>query len=313
MSVTLSISVSNIDSALASYDVIKILRSTTGVSGVYSDLTDTTPQSATLTPPNTAPWNVSAKTLQLLVDSEPQYDIIFTGTDPLTADQVADQINTAVGSVIAAEVGGELVLTSTLTGTASKLEIVGGGAATEFGWSAGDRDVGEEAHIQLVSGQPLYTFTDNDGEDTYYYKAQFLNTTNGLLSSESTPFQGDTGTLLSSSTLAVALIDLVDASGVAVADQTLTFYSEHEPYQIEGYQVGLTRRPVSTTTNNGGHAEISLVRGLKMRVVFEGTSYIREFTVPDQATFNLMDVLGSAPDPFRVVDVQFPEAIRRTI
>lgn len=313
MSVTLSVSVSNIDSAMASYDVIKILRSTTGVGGVYSDLTDITPQPATLEPPNTSPWDVSAKTLQLLVDSEPQYDVLFTGTDPLTADQVAAQINDEVGSSVADEVGGELVLTSTLTGTASKLEIVGGGASTVFGWSAGDRDVGEEAHIQLVAGQPLYSFTDNDGESTYYYKAQFLNTSNGLLSAESTPFQGDAGTLVTSSSLAVALIDLVDASGIGVADQIITFFAEHEPYQVEGYQVGLTRRPVSTTTNNAGHAELSLVRGLRMRVVFEGTSYIREFTVPDQATFNLMDVLGSAPDPFRIVDVQFPEAIRRTI
>jgi hypothetical protein len=153
MAVTLTVNVGNVESALASFDVIKLKRSTTGVSGVYSDITDITPVAAKLLASGPEYYDVVSKTLQLVIDHDPQVDIIFTDPpsppqagDPLTAAQVAAQINTAVGQTVAFDDAGNLRLTSTNTGLASQVKIVGGGAAVEFGWTAGDRDVG---HLQL--------------------------------------------------------------------------------------------------------------------------------------------------------------------
>lgn len=313
MAVTLSISVANIAAAMASFNVIKIKRSTTGISGTYHDLTAVTPQPASLQPPNPSPYNVVSKTLQIVRDSHPQVNIIFTGTDPLSAAQLVPQFNAALGAVVAAEVLGQLKLTSTIVGTASKLLIVGGMAAPVFGWAAGTKDIGEEAYIQLVAGQGYYSFTDNDGESAYYYKAQFLNTTNGLTSSDSTPFQGDAGTLVDPTNLSVAKVNLIDGRGLALPDQEITFYGVNETFAIQGFQIALTRRPISIVTDTGGHAEVPLVKGTKWKVVFEGTSFIREFVVPTSATFDLLALLATAPDPFKIVELQFPAAPRRTI
>lgn len=313
MAVTLSISVSDITVALASFNVIKILRSTTGVGGTYTSLTDLTPQPARLQPPNPSPYNVVSKTLTVIRDSHAQVSIIFTGIDPLSAAQLVPQFNAALGAVVAAEVLGQLHLTSTIVGTASKLKIVGGMAAPVFGWADGTKDIGEEAHIQLMAGQSLYSFTDNDGEATYYYRAQFLNTTTGLTSAESSPFRGDAGTLVDASNLSIAKVDLIDGSGVALPNQEITFYGVNEVFSIQGFQIALTRKPITITTDNGGHAEVPLVKGTKWKVVFEGTSFIREFVVPTTSTFDLLALLATAPDPFKIVEVQFPAAPRRTI
>jgi hypothetical protein len=313
MSVTLSIHVPAISAAMASFDVIKVKRSTTGIAGVYSDLTSLTPQHATLQPSIAGPYAVSAKTLQLVRDAQPQVNIVFTGSDPLSAAQLAPQINAAVGAVIASEVVGQLVLTSTLEGTRSKLLIAGGAAAALFGWVAGTFDIGEEAYIPLVEEQTYYGFTDHDGEDNYFYRVQFLNTGNDLTSAESAPFQSDSGTLVSAGSLSLAEVDMIDGTGAALADQEIAFYGVNEVFPIEGYSIAHTRKPITITTDTSGHAEVSLVRGTTWKVVFVGTSFIREFVVPDEESFDLLTVLATAPDPFSIVELQFEAAPRRTL
>lgn len=313
MAIVLSITVSDIAAALASFNVIRIKRSTTGLTGTYSVITAVTPQPARLQPPLPSPYAVVSKTLQVIRDSHPQVNIIFTGIDPLSAAQLVPQFNVALGAVVASEVLGQLKLASTITGTASKLTIVGGMAAPVFGWADGTKDIGEDAHIQLVAGQSLYSFTDNDGEAAYFYKAQFLNTTNDLTSADSPAFQGGAGTVVDPSNLSVGKVDLINGSGVALPDQEITFYGVNESFAIEGFQIALTRKPISITTDNQGHAEIPLVKGTRWKVVFEGTSFIREFVVPTTSTFDLLALLAVAPDTFKIVEVQFPAAPRRTI
>jgi len=320
MAVTLTINVGNIESALASFNVIKLKRSTTGVAGVYKEITALTPVAAELVAPSAGNYDVVSKTLQFVIDRDPQINLIFVDPPvpaapgaPLTAQQVADQINSAVGDTVAYDDAGTLRLTSNDTGLASQVKIVGGGAAVEFGWVAGDRDVGEEAHIQLVAGQSLYSFTDDDGESTYYYVAQYLNTANNLESAPSAPFQGDAGTVVDPANLSVAKVDLIDGRGVALPEQEITFYGVDQSFAVDGFQIALTRRPITIVTDTTGHAETPLVIGTRWKVIFEGTSFIREFVVPDAPDFDLLSLLGAAPDPFKIVETQFPAALRRTL
>lgn len=313
MAVTLSINVGSIDAALASFDVIKILRSTTGVGGVYGPITAISPVAATLTAPTAGNYTVVSQTLQFIIDQGAQINHIFTGVDPLTAAQVASQLNTAAGETIAFDDSGTLRFTSNNTGLASRIEIVGGAGADAFGWVAGDRDVGEAAHIQLVADQSIYGFTDDDGLSSYFYKAVFFNTLNGLSSAESPPFQGDAGTVVDASTLSTAKVDLINFSGRALAQQQITFYGVDEAFQVGDFQLSLTRRPETIVTDNTGHAEIPLIKGSTVKVVFVGTTLIRELVVPNTPEFDLMAVLGAAPDPLKIVDIVFPAAPRRTL
>ena len=93
--VNIRISVSDPDAALAVFDVIRVLRSRTLAAGPYELTTSATAVAATLLAPTTGTYNVVGRTLSLLIDSDPQVDILFTGTDPLTAAEVATQIDAA--------------------------------------------------------------------------------------------------------------------------------------------------------------------------------------------------------------------------
>lgn len=312
MAVTLTVKVSNIEIALASFDAVKIKRSVSGAAGPYTDITASTAQPASLTPSLPGPYAVATKTLQLVRDEEDQVDIVFAGDGPLSVAQVVSQINAAVGAVIAAEVGEELVLASTTTGTASRLLIVGGDAASLFGWAAGQEDLGEDIHIPLTFGQTSYNFVDASGQPSYFYKAQFINTSTGLTAADSAPFQGGDVAFVGSEYLSVAKVDLVDGRGVPLKNQEIALYNLDNAFSVDSMSVALTRQPVMMVTDADGHAEVSLVRGTKWRAVFVGTSLIREFTVPDSTEFNLLTLMGSAPDPFKIAEPQFPSAPRRT-
>lgn len=310
--VKLNISVSDIATVMLSFTHIRVSRSVDGETGTYTPITASSATPAVLTAPTIQSYNVVGKTLQLLVDSEAQVDILFTGVGYLTAAQAADQIDTAVGAAIGSAVDGYLTLTSVLTGTASKMEIVGGSAAAEFGWVAGDRDIGDEANIPLTGTQSLYEFVDNDGEEGYWYKVQYYNSTTGLQSNFSSAFLGVAATMIGADKLSIGSVDLIDSRGIAVADQEITFYSVHEPLIVDGFNVAMIRAPVTIITDNVGHAEIPLVKGLKVKVVFEGTSLIRDITVPD-TDFDVLTEMGSAQDPFSVVQPSFPFALRRSL
>ena len=311
--VRLSISVEDILSVMATFHSMRVKRSTTGLSGAYNLITADVPGKAVLVAPAAGPYAVAGMLLQITRDSHPVADVTFPGLAPLTTTQAADYINSALGVMIASDQNNHLQLESTITGTASKIRISGGGSVPFFGWTVGDRDIGEDAHIPLVSPITMYEYVDNDGEPLYYYKVQYYNASSGLVSNDSSPFQGAVSTMVGVDKLSVCYVDLVNASGVAVSNQEVTFYSVHEPLVVEGFDVALVRSPVVMLTDTLGHAEVRLVRGLKMRVVFEGTSVIREFVVPDAPSFDLLQLIGTAPDPFRIKVVNFPEAPRRTI
>jgi len=309
----LNITVTGIESVIQTYNTIRVKRSINGVDGAYSLITANAPAPAVLTAPLQGSYAAAGKTLQLLVDQGGQVDVLFTGLAPLTVPQVVEQINAVLGATVASDVANYLVLTSVITGTASKIEIIGGSAAPVFGWADGTRDIGEEAHITLQTGISVYSFLDNDGEPGYFYKVQYYNTSSGLQSNDSSPFEGDVGTLVSADKLSTVKVDLVDARGIAVPHQEITFYPMHELLEVEGFQVALNRAPITIVTNNSGHAEVSLVRGLHVRVVFEGTSIIRDITIPDAAETDLLTALGDSPDPFDIKILPFPDAPRRSL
>ena len=65
-------------------------------------------------------------------------------------------------------------------------------------------------------------------------------------------------------------------------------------------------------SDSSGLLEFSLLRNLRVRVALEGTTFIREFVVPDAATFDLLTVMAAAPDMF-TVQTPAPLMIRRNI
>lgn len=311
--VRLSISVTDVNQTLLSFNVIRIKRSTTGISGTYSFLTANTATPAFLRATLHGTYDVAGKTLQMYVDREALSSITFPGLVPLTTSQVAAQINAVLGATIATDDSNYLKLTSTHNGTISRIEIVGGSAAPSFGFADGTRAIGKDPNVALQADIANYTYLDNDGQAGYYYKAQFYNTSTSLESNDSAAFEGDVSTLVDADKLSLVKVDLVDARGISVPNQEISFYPEHELFSVQDFQVALNRSPITIKTNNAGHAEVSLVRGLKVKVVFEGTGVIRSITIPNTPETDLLGVMSTAPDPFSVDILPFPVAPRRTI
>jgi hypothetical protein len=312
---TLEIFVDDIADVMSSFNSIRVRRSTSE-SGPWTEITAAAAAAAVLLGTHSSPFGVVGLTMQLAVDSQAQEDIIFTGVDPLSVDLVAVQIN-AVFPGVASDDGGVLRLQSLLTGTQSKLYLPGGGALPVLGFPDGDRDIGEEQYLYLSPNQSVYNFYDRDGsgtgDQTFFYQAAFYNTGTGLTSEWSDPFEAEPGTAVSAANLSVGTVDLVDARGVTVADQRITFYPSYDALTVEGFAVGIVRQPVSVITNNSGHAEMTLVRGVKGRMVFESTNMIREITVPDADTFDIMALMAAAPDPWSPTTPDYPAGIRRTL
>lgn len=65
--------------------------------------------------------------------------------------------------------------------------------------------------------------------------------------------------------------------------------------------MAMVQREKTYTSNSSGHVEFDVVRGAKVRVSFLTTTFVREITVPDQASSNLLTLMGAVSDPFVVV------------
>ena len=310
--ITLDIFVSDIANILHSYDVMKIRRSIDGATGSYIEMTGKTATSAALVSSQRSSFDVVSKALRLAIDHTEPVTVVFAGPAPLTPGQTAAEINIIIPRLASAE-DGYITLTSSLTGSVSVVEAVEGSALSEFGWAEGELSVGLEEYIPLTPGQTDYTFIDRDGDSAYFYEAALYNTTTQLTSTWSDPFKGGTGIIISAQNMSLGSVSMVDAAGIAVVGQRITFYSEHVPLKIEGYQAAMVRHPITVETDNDGYAEISLVRGLRLKVVFEGTSYIREITVPDQESFDILDLMSTVADPFNPVEPFVVSAIRRSL
>lgn len=312
MTLQLNIFVEDPAALLVGFNVLRLQRSVSGSGGPWEDITANTATPASIISADLPPYFISGQTLRIQHEDDPEIAVTFTGSNPLTPSQVVAQINAEAGFSLATNESGSIRLTSSGTGTDSFIEIVGGSACNELGFTVGQRDVGLDAHITLVLAQQNYTYIDYDGERGYFYRVAAYNTVDDTIGLYSTPFEGTTFTPLPADSLSLAYIDLVAATGAASEGQIVTLYPLQYPNQVSGFGVGLEREKIILKTDVNGHAETTLVRGLTVRVVFDGTSLVREITVPDSASFNLMALVEGAPDPFTVAVPNIPAAPRRT-
>lgn len=311
MPINLSIFTNNIDTVINTFNSIRVERSRGSSSGPFVETTSASAQPASLTG-GAGPFPVLGLTLSISINGGDQVDVVFAGSASLTADQVVAQINLALGATIAFNSSNVLVLTSNITGTASKVEIIGGAAASVLGFTAGQVDTGEDPYIPLVPEVSNYSYTDETGEAGDWYRTRFFNTITGVVSAYSTAFRGSSGQQVNPASLSLCTVDLVDQAGNARAGQRISFYPVSSPIQIDGYWAGVSQRPINIVTDSNGHAEINLIAGQTLRVAFAGSTLVREFVVPNTA-FDLLGVLASTKDIFDAQRPQIPAAPRRTI
>jgi hypothetical protein len=165
--------------------------------------------------------------------------------------------------------------------------------------------------MPLVAHQHTYLYTDATATPGNYYKAEFYNTATAAESEWSCPFQS---AVISPTHLSSAQLKLVNGAGFILSGQRVTFHFMGPPMTVEGYDLAWSKDPVIAVTDVNGEIDVPLVQGSQWKVVFEGTSYIREITVPTGVDhFDLLALMGLAPDIFTIAEIDYPAAPRRTV
>ena len=308
--IKLSIYVSNLANVMGLFDEIQVWRSETGIGGTYFEITAAADAAATLLGSQTAPFTLNGKTLLVEVDQGTEQTITFVTADPINADDTVDFINDNLTGVTASEDGGAIRLTSDTLGTSSTLEITGGTALADLGFTTGDSDNGEDARITLVIGTDEYEFDDESGDPDNYYKVRYYNSGTGAVSSFGDPVKGNIGSIIAPTDLVKATVDLAGLDGRPLADTYVIFYNVYVPPLLVG-DVGIMGKEVRVATDQAGHAETMLVKGATVDVTISGTGMIRQIVVPD-TDFNILAAIAAADDLFQIQTPDIPAAVRRT-
>lgn len=312
---SLTIHVDRLNDVLATYDRVEVHRSTVGVGGPFNEVTD--PSGATpaqIDGTATGPFTLDGLTLDLTIDGV-AVPVTFSGTDPLDLATVLAAINEEA-SGIASEVPTDtdkLRLTSTKTGTGSAVLVAASAAATALGLSTTQVN-GKEARIVLVSGTTDYEFRDLDGLDSYFYQTRYSSTSSAVVSAFSDPRQGSAEVVAPGSELISAELSLLDGTGKPVVGRRISFILQTtQAVAATAYQAipGVDANVFVLTTETG-FATIDLLKGATYKMVIEGTSFIREFVVPDSGPFDVLALAGTAPDPFDIVQAA-PRPIKVTV
>lgn len=298
--ISLDIHIDNLESVLALFDKVQVWRSDTEL-GTYSEITAVNSEPAVLDGTISGPWAVSAQTLSIILNSADPINIIFGGTNPLNIAAVIQAINTVIPGLASEKPTdtNKIRLTSPVIGTASAI-VVSGAAATTLGLAT-TKVNGKQARIPLVNPTTEYIFKDFDGSDLFWYKTRYFSTTTGSVSAFSDPRQGNPQTVLPGASLVKGVVNLADVSGRPIVGRRLIIVPLiSAAVDATDYHIlpGFDR--IIAVTDEKGNAEINLVIGTRLRVFFEGSSFNREFTVPD-GDFNILEIASASPDSLNII------------
>ncbi len=287
---------------------IEIWRST-DLGNLYSEITAASAQAAVLdSAVASTTYRMGGKLLKLKVSGGSERSISFSSVlDYWTPAQVVARINEVVAS-LASVVAGAVRLTAPTTGRASSILITYNDAA-DLGLAAGTLALGLAARPSLVSGTFVYVFSDVAGGSTDRYKWRFSANGADPVSEFSLRVLGELPPV-SSDLLSIATATFLGIDG-RPQRRTAVFASQGSPQSIAGYFAG-SAVPLTAMADEQGFLQVPLLRGARIRVGIEGTAFVRELTVPDDDTFDLLTAMAAAPDPFTVQE-PLPFLIRSSL
>ncbi len=285
------------------FDRIQIWRSTTEL-GTYVEITAAEEEAALVDGTVEGPWTLSGQTLTLILNGADPRSIVFTGTNPLQLTSVIAQIN-AVFPGLASEVPEDterIRLKSTVSGTQSLIEA-SGSATTTLGFSTAHTN-GKNARPIISANTEDYDFNDYDGQDNYWYKTRYISSSTNAVSTFSVPAQLGSSTALTGSLAVTGKIAIATANGEPIIGRRIIFVPVAPQVIADGsgnnYGVLPSVERIVITTDSNGRASTKLVKGQRLKVFIEGTTFQREFVVPT-SDFDILTVATTQPDPLNIV------------
>jgi hypothetical protein len=266
-----------------------------------------------------ASLNANGATLDLVVDSQ-SLSITVSGTDPLTYAQIADQVTSKSTALVTAyvTVDGRFAVQSNTVGLPATLEVQSSELAALLGLpmvSPSNETSGRNARIPLVEGTGSYSFTDPYGRTGCLYRTRFRNSVVNSVSAFSPSFNVASVVGVGQSNLVQGTLDLVHANGSPLVNQEVRLHVEPAATLVD--QKLVAGDDLIGVTDEQGHVEFTLVRGLELTVVISGTMIARRVTVPTSSnvsSFSLLDPTVTAEDDwFKVRVPQIAIAQRRSL
>lgn len=309
MSVQLSILVGNND-ALVSQGFTRVEVWASADDGAsYAELTSSVASKASLaSSPASTQFRLGGHLLKFKVDGGVEKVVSFDSLISFwTPTQAMNRIN-EVAPGIATVVSNAVVLTSTLTGRLSAIEITYNDSE-DLGFVVGTVVHGTDARLVMVTSTLLYQYTDIQGLSSYKYKWRFSVNGSPPISEFSRSVNGSDPPLIGSGNLSVMTAKFVDIEGRPKKTSIIVAPDGASPQVLAGYAVGGTEQKVYESDAQGFLAVV-LVRGTILRVAIEGTPLVRVITVPNTTTFDLLSILASTTDAFSIQ--QAPPLLTRT-
>lgn len=298
------------DVEMQGYQSIEVWRSILDSGGPYAELTGDTWGPA-IYQVSTGSKKLVGKVLKLLVGVTP-LEIVFSGTDPLSPGQMADQITGGSLGLVQAVAGmgagndSYLRLQTTNVGVGARLAVVGGDAAYIIGFSTflpTSMHYGTDARPRLRQTN-AYDFEDPWGRAGYYYKTRLRRDSDGAVSEFSVPVNGNATRVVTPDKLVRGVVRIVDLQGRPVGNRSIMVSTKDTIHNsiVDGMVVDADDQVL--LTDSSGYASLLLLRGVKVAVGIAGTALVRDIvppTDPTVDTFNLFDPNVGTDDAFKVM------------
>lgn len=277
----------------------------------FQEVTAATARAAILdSSPALTTFQMGGKLLKLVVDGGAERVIYFGSVLTYWSPaQVAARINEVVAGLATVIDGTTVRLTSPTTGRASSIKVTYCDAY-DLGWVADQIEYGRAARISLSSGTLVYSFPDVAGRNDDRYKWRFSAAGASPISDFSAVVQGQVQPTVSSANLSVGTAKFLDVMGRPLKARILVA-TLSVPQSLGGMYVS-GPQPLQVDSDATGFLQLTLMRGARVRVAIEDSAYVREFVVPDAASFDILATMASAPDQFTVQTTP-PLLIRRSI
>jgi len=248
------------------------------------------------------------KLLKFIINGGAEVSVSFSSlVDVWTAQQVVDRINEVAPGVASLSVD-KVKLSSNSTGRASSVEVTYSDGV-DLGYPI-VKVFGKDPRITLVPTTLSYLYSDVSGTTLARYRWRFSANGADPISEYSAYVLGFEVPLINSGQLSVCSTTFIGLDGQPVKTKVIVV-ADQPPTALSTYAV-TNHQPLIFESGDDGFIQFTLVRGAKVRAAIEGSSFVREFVVPNAASFDLLTVMSTSTDPFTVQTVP-PYLIRRSI
>jgi hypothetical protein len=303
----IDISVADVDTLLTlGFSKIEIWCST-DEGATYQELTASEAQPPRLlAEPAKTEYRVGGFSLRFRLDGGEELSVDFEPyLRTATVEQVAELVND-VSPGLATVQDNTLLLTGPTSGRLGSVEVTYCDAHDLFASPA--KAYGQDARIPLVLGVPLYSYTDVAGEPDHRYKWRFSDDGENPVSTFSERVFAQVARV-SGVDLSIGVARFIDSEGRPYQGRIISAPVGGD--QVSGFVV-VGNAAKTYVADEKGFLQIRFVQGARMRIALEGTDIIKEIVVPAVPSFDLLEVIGAAPDQFTVQTTE-PFLTRRSL